>query len=89
MGYNDKRKLIVKNNTLMGEYECMQTVYSICEDEQPSMYVHRIYMYKNIIREIEIIVSRKEMNKLVDTAAVTRQNIGHIGTRVEWEDEFL
>jgi hypothetical protein len=29
------------------------------------------------------------MNKLVDTAAVTRHNVGHIGTRVEWEDEFL
>jgi len=29
------------------------------------------------------------MNKLMDTAALTRHNVGQIGTRVEWEDEFL
>lgn len=36
-------------------------------------------------REIEINIWRKEMNKFVETAAVTRFDVGLIVMRVRWE----
>jgi hypothetical protein len=50
--------------------------------------LHYICIDIYIKRDRNNYMEKKEMNKLVDTAAVTRHNFGHVVSRVRWEDEL-